>query len=251
MNRNLSSCAMRATPEWDFPQLHTEVRTGIPQICYSISASLVIVLWLLQLFSWLRLQIRGEEENSNCWPTSPTLQQEGKIKELTKLKGTRVVYSATTPLAESPPATKFPPPVLRERPKPTQPSPPNELVILCPIVTHVCTHSAYTERNTTFVAQTAISLQMFGACISSVIGILESCKLAGITTGFNYQVVRSWAKEIYVDFFSILTSLENVMDDRLDKELESGKGKHPKWVSLISDENFKLTLGSLCWTMPM
>ena len=28
-------------------------------------------------------------------------------------------------------------------------------------------------------------------------------------------------------------------DDRLDKELESGRGKHPKWVSLISDENFK------------
>ena len=26
------------------------------------------------------------------------------------------------------------------------------------------------------------------------------------------------------------------MDDRLDKELESGRGKHPKWVS---DENFR------------
>ena len=169
---------------------------------------------------------------------------EGKIKELSKLKAPRGVFSAKTPPAESPPAT--PPPVLRERPKPTQPSPPTELVTLRQIVknNHVIqegmhTLQAYTERNTTFVTQKAMSLQMFGACISSGMGILEFCKVAGIATGFNYQVVRKWAKEIYVDFFSILTSLENVTDDRLDKELESGRGKHPKWVSLISDENFR------------
>ena len=101
------------------------------------------------------------------------------------------------------------------------------------------TLQAHTERNTTFVTQKAMSLQMFGACISSGMGIMESCKLAGIATGFNNQVVWKWAKEIYVDFFSIQTSLENVTDDRLDKELESGRGKHPKWISLISDENFR------------
>ena len=82
------------------------------------------------------------------------------------------------------------------------------------------TLQAYTERNTTFVTQKAISLQMFGACTSSGMGILESCKVAGIATGFNYRGVRKWAMEIYVVFGILLTSLENVTDDGLDKELE-------------------------------
>ena len=29
-------------------------------------------------------------------------------------------------------------------------------------------------------------------------------------------------------------------DERLEMELESGKGKYPKWVSLMTDENFKM-----------
>ncbi len=41
------------------------------------------------------------------------------------------------------------------------------------------------------------------------------------------------AKETYVDFFL----LENVTDQLLLHELDSDRGKHPKWISLISDEN--------------
>ena len=40
---------------------------------------------------------------------------EGKIKELTKLKAPRGLYSEKTSPAESPPIIKSPPPVLRER----------------------------------------------------------------------------------------------------------------------------------------
>ena len=80
---------------------------------------------------------------------------------------------------------------------------------------------AHTEMNTTFVTQMAIALKMFGACISSCMGIRESCKVAGIAAGFNDQVVWKWTKEVYVDFFIILTSLEDVTDDRLDKELST------------------------------
>ena len=60
---------------------------------------------------------------------------EGKIKELTKFKAPRGVYSEKT--SESPPVIKSPPPVLRESPKHTQPSPPNELVKLHQIVKKV------------------------------------------------------------------------------------------------------------------
>ena len=111
----------------------------ISLIYYSICYSLLIFLWLLQLFPWLQVPISREEEDSNCWPTSPTSQQvqksmhfpgRRKIKELTKLK----VYSEKTSPAESPPVIKSPPPVLGERPKHTQPSPPNELVKLHQIV---------------------------------------------------------------------------------------------------------------------
>ena len=100
---------------------------------------------------------------------------EGKIKELTKLKAPRGVYSEKTSPAESPPVIKSPPPVLRESPKP---SPPNELVKLHQIVKkspHILqegmhTLQAHTERNTNLLHKKAIALQMFGACISSGMG---------------------------------------------------------------------------------
>ena len=130
------------------------------------SVLLLIFLWLLQLVQWLQVPISREEEDSNCWPTSPTPQQvqkgictslaEGKIKELTKLNP-RGVYSEKTSPAESLPVIKSPPPVLRESPKHTQPSPPNELVKLHQIVkkVHIIivqegmhTLQAHTERNT-------------------------------------------------------------------------------------------------------
>ena len=124
-----------------------------------------------------------EEEDCTCWPTSPTSQQvqksmhfpgRRKIKELTKLK----VYSEKTSPAESPPVIKSPPPVLREWPKHTQPSPPNELVKLHQIVKkspHIVqegmhTLQAHTERGTNLLHKKAVALQMFSACISSGMG---------------------------------------------------------------------------------
>ncbi len=89
-----------------------------------------------------------------------------------------------------------------------------------------------TERNTSFVTQKAVALQMFGACIYTGMGILEACKLAGLATGFSDQSIRKWAQEIYADFFGILSSLEDLTDERLDDEQESGRGKHPKWQSV-------------------
>ena len=59
-----------------------------------------------------------------------------------------------------------------------------------------------------------------------------------LATGFNQRVVYRWAKDVYFDFFSTLLSLEDVTDKQLHDELESDRGKHPKWTSLFSDENF-------------
>ena len=75
---------------------------------------------------------------------------------------------------------------------------------------------------------------MFAECISYGMGILESFKVAGIATGFNDQVVWKWEKEIYVDFFGILTSLEDVTDDRLDKVVSTHTKKRLCWWSLCS-----------------
>ena len=68
-------------------------------------------------------------------------------------------------------------------------------------------------------------------------GILESCKVAGIATGFNDKVVWKWAKEIYVDFFGFLTSLEDVTNDRLDKELSTHTYIH---IYLVKCKNLSL-----------
>ena len=114
------------------------------------------------------------------------------------MKAPRGVYSEKTSPTESPPVIKSPPPVLRERPKHTQPSPSNELVKLHQIVKKKVPHiiqegmhtlQSHTERNTNLLHKKAVALQMFGACISSGMGILESCKVAGINTGFNDQIV--------------------------------------------------------------
>ena len=114
-----------------------------------------------------------------------------------KLKAPRGVYSEKTSPAESPPVIKSPPPVLRESTKHTQPSPPNELVKSHQIVKkspHILqegmhTLQAHTESNTNLLHKKAVALQMFGVFISSGWGILESCKEAGIDTGFNDQIV--------------------------------------------------------------
>ncbi len=81
------------------------------------------------------------------------------------------------------------------------------------------TLQTHTERNMSFVTR-VVALQGMG--------ILEACKLAGLATGFSDQGIRKWAQEIYADFFGILSSLEDLTDERLDGELASGRGKHPK-----------------------
>ncbi len=157
------------------------------------------------------------------------------------MKAPRGMHAVKTPSTSSSQAPHY---NLRDRPEATQ-SP--DLVTLRQLVKtrpHVIsqgmhTLQARTERNTTFVTQKSVALQVVGACISTGMGILKSCEVAGIGTGFNDQVVRGWAKEIYADFFGVVTSLENVTDEILDMQLESERGKHPKLVSLMSDENFQ------------
>ncbi len=95
------------------------------------------------------------------------------------------------------------------------------------------------ERNTTFAVQKAMALQMFGAAIRSGVSILEACNWSSVAMGFSAQVIRRWAQEIFVDFFSSLSSLEDVTDEQLEHELESARGRHPKWITLSSDENFR------------
>ena len=91
------------------------------------------------------------------------------------------------------------------------------------------------ERNTTFVTQKALALQMFGAFISSGMGIHKSCKVAGFAADFNDQFVWKRAKEIYVDFFGFLISLEDVMDDwiELSTHLQS-------YIYLVKFKNLSL-----------
>ncbi len=69
-------------------------------------------------------------------------------------------------------------------------------------------------------------------------GIMESCQLAANSMGFSCEAMTRWAKEIYAEFFGSLT-LEYATDNLLEMELESARGKHPKWFSLIADENVK------------
>ena len=52
------------------------------------------------------------------------------------------------------------------------------------------TLQSYTERNTSFVVQKSVVIQVYGACISSGIGILEACRVTGTSMGFSEQVVR-------------------------------------------------------------
>ena len=49
------------------------------------------------------------------------------------------------------------------------------------------TLQSYTERNTSFVVQKSVVIQVYGACISSGIGILEACRTS---MGFSEQVIR-------------------------------------------------------------
>ena len=80
--------------------------------------------------------------------------------------------------------------------------PPSELVTLHGIVKYspyilkqgMQTLQSYTERNTSFVVHKSVVIQVYGACISSGMGILEACRVVGTSMGFSEQVVRRWTK---------------------------------------------------------
>ena len=65
--------------------------------------------------------------------------------------------------------------------------------------------------NGTLVLQSTV-LQIFGAATCSGMAILDACRMASLATGFNQRVVHRWAKDVYVDFFSTLSSLEDVTE---------------------------------------
>ena len=52
------------------------------------------------------------------------------------------------------------------------------------------TRQSYIERNTSFVVQKSVVVQVYGACISSGMGILEACMVTGTSMSFSEQVVR-------------------------------------------------------------
>ena len=131
------------------------------------------------------------------------------IKDQSKQMASRGRHVTKSP---SPAGDELPPagqPVLRERSMPNPPQPPSDLVTLHGIVKgspHALqqgmqTLQSYTERNTTFVIQKAVTLQVFSACVCSGMAILEACSVAATSMGFSAQVVRRWAKDIYADFF--------------------------------------------------
>ena len=134
-------------------------------------------------------------------------------------------YSEKTSPAESPPVIKSPPPVLRERPKHTQPSPPNELVKLRQIVKKspyivqegMHTLQAHTERNTNLSHnhQFICSVHAFPQCMHFLWhgGSLSPAKWLELILASMISLYGSRPKEIYVNFFGFLTSLEDVTDD--------------------------------------
>ena len=78
------------------------------------------------------------------------------------------------------------------------------------------------QRNTSFVVQKSVVIQVYGAYIFSGMGILEACRVAGTSMGFLNKLFGGGPKEVYADFFGILTSAEDATDERLERELESG-----------------------------
>ena len=97
----------------------------------------------------------------------------------------------------------------------------------------------YTERNTTLAVQKSYSLQMFAGLVLNSVGILKACDLVAACTPFAARTVRKWAADMFVCYFSALSSVEDVTDERLELELQSDRGRHSKNVSLMMDENFR------------
>ena len=97
----------------------------------------------------------------------------------------------------------------------------------------------YIERNTTFEVQKASALSIFAGAVLSGHGILEACALASVCTVFAARTIRRWATEVFGDFFSVISNSDDITDEILEIEFQSGRGRHPKRVSLMSDDKFR------------
>ncbi len=100
--------------------------------------------------------------------------------------------------------------------------------------------SKYIERNSTIIQQKAVALNIFSIALSEGGRILDACQTASRFTGFSLQVIRKWAEIVFRDFIGATVNIDDVDDEALEAELMSNRGKHPKWVSLMHDESFKL-----------
>ncbi|ORU94723.1 MAG: hypothetical protein A6F71_09525 [Cycloclasticus sp. symbiont of Poecilosclerida sp. M] len=97
----------------------------------------------------------------------------------------------------------------------------------------------YIERNTTFTIQKAIALHIFAVSVSNGSGIMTACAQASSFTHFAVEVIRRWAVDVFRDYFGTLSCIEDVTDMSLETELKSSRGRHPKHMSLMTDENFR------------
>ena len=69
---------------------------------------------------------------------------------------------------------------------------------------------------------------------------MEACTVTAKFTGFYAEVIRRWAECVFPDVFFTSAYIDDIDDEVSEAELGSNRGKHPKWVSLSHDENFKL-----------
>jgi hypothetical protein len=99
--------------------------------------------------------------------------------------------------------------------------------------------NSYIERNCSFALLKACALRIFGGCILNGKRIMEAAEMASVCSGFSSTRIRKWAAAVFCDYFGNISNLDDITDDQLNRELESGKGRHPKWVSLMSDEGFQ------------
>jgi hypothetical protein len=98
--------------------------------------------------------------------------------------------------------------------------------------------SKYIERNITFTEQKAIALNIFAVAVSEGYWVIDACTMAAKVTGFNSEVIRRWAVNVFLGFFGSTSNIDDIDDEAMETELMSNKGKHPKWDSLMHDENF-------------
>lgn len=73
-----------------------------------------------------------------------------------------------------------------------------------------------------------------------MVGMLEACEFASACTQFSACTIRTWAVDVFRDYFAVMSNIDDVTDDSLELELSSSRGKHPKWVSLMSDVTMRM-----------